>query len=354
MLAKNYELHNVAEVVTYFDTDQKVLSRIPDSLRKRLNPLAQITAFNAAGTEIRFLLKSGKAKITCHVLNGEDVKKSGGGIIEILHGCFPEPEFRFVTGSKTEIIVEEPEKIEVMEEIAKRHHLSFQPRLIRVLLPYHCHIAIDAIEGDIELAAAEDVPEVRMLAYGSSITNGFSSVTTQSCYIMKTAARLGVDLFNLGFAGSAMLEAEMADYIAARKDWDVLFLELGINVVWNVVTNQPGDPSSFEQKVDYFLKKVAGENKDKYVICTDIYTGGGDYAGDNTLAEEFRAIVGNKVRELELANLVYLKGQELLPTGEGIAGDTIHPGMMAMDTLAENLTHALKTYVKKASGFNIG
>lgn len=54
----------------------------------------------------------------------------------------------------------------------------------------------------------------RYLAYGSSITHGSSVVGPTETYAMRVARLLGMDLINLGFAGSAHFDDALATYIA--------------------------------------------------------------------------------------------------------------------------------------------
>lgn len=58
--------------------------------------------------------------------------------------------------------------------------------------------------------------EKTYLAYGSSITHGSLALAAPCSYPFQIARRLGCDYLNLGYAGSAYLEREMAEYIVSR------------------------------------------------------------------------------------------------------------------------------------------
>lgn len=72
---------------------------------------------------------------------------------------------------------------------------------------------------------------VRYLAYGSSITHGSLGLVQPDSYVFRIAQLLGTDYINLGFAGKALMEPEMAEYIVSRKDWNFATVEMGINAV---------------------------------------------------------------------------------------------------------------------------
>src|SRR5690606_38413608 len=76
---------------------------------------------------------------------------------------------------------------------------------------------------------AADLPKLKMLAYGTSITQGAHATREHLTYASLTARRLGADLYNLGTGGSAFCENAMADHIADRNDWNLAVLCLSVN-----------------------------------------------------------------------------------------------------------------------------
>ena len=103
--------------------------------------------------------------------------------------------------------------------IEKEQHLPFCTRLVRGFLPGGiCHYY--GKEGETEPPREEDTPSVRYLAYGSSITHGSLSLILPFSYPFLIAEALGVDCINQGYAGSAFMEALVAEYMVSRKDWD--------------------------------------------------------------------------------------------------------------------------------------
>lgn len=335
MIIDSVELYNFNDSTKYPESEDTVLLRIPDDLRLKLNPLAQITTFSACGTEIRFNLTGESVRVYLELLNAKEIT-SGAGIVEVYHGSFQDPAFRIISAETTEILIERPKNIDYLKKLSKEFNLPFDPELVRIILPYEGHICFKKIEGEVTPPAIGQVPELKMLAYGSSITHGSCSVSPSGTYAMKTASKLNVDLINLGFAGSAMLDPVMADYIAARSDWAFATLELGINVIWDVHNNRPGDIEFFRQRVDYFISKIVETHPEKWIFCIDIFTSGDDF-GNNERIELFRSVVKEKVEALNSDKVRYINSADILPSPTGLAGDMIHPSNEGMEIISTKL-----------------
>jgi len=327
MIFKNAELYNVCELLKNPEGQGYLMNRIPESVRQKLGKGAQRRALFSPGCEIRFVLKSGDAKITLMRCPGGDVQPTG--IAEIYHGCF-QGSYKitpFVIGNQLEtVIIKKPENLEMMERVTREYNLPFDPNVFRIMLPYDwMNILID-IEGDITPPTAEQVPKKKILCYGSSITHGGSGVHPGEGYAAKLAQLLGFDLINMGFAGNATMDAAMADYIAERE-WDVATIEMGINVI------DSWDADLFKKRVDYFVERIASGNPDKLIICTDLYTNSHDY-DRNPKVDVFRDIVRSKVEALNMPKLLYVSGRELLKNPVGLTSDFVHPSSFGMESIA--------------------
>ncbi len=345
MIYKGIELYNISELVMEEETKQIIGCRIPDVVRRELNQLAQIIAFNNAACELRFNLVGESAKITLSLTNPQDYPL-GAAMAEIYHGSFAEPDPVYITSDPSEVIIKKHEKIEILKQIEKEENLPFDSELIRIILPYSARIKIVDIEGEVALPRAEQTPGQKMLMYGSSITHGSCAIHPTGTYAMKTAAKLGVDLINLGSQGSALLEGAMADYIADRTDWDFAFLELGINVIWDIVKAEHTPVEVFAERLKYFLTRIAQSNPDKWIFCTDIYTNDSDYREDDEMTEKYRKAVKKQVADLKLPKLVHLPGRTLLPSGKGLSTDLIHPSIEGMDIIATNLFRQIEERIR--------
>ena len=97
----------------------------------------------------------------------------------------------------------------------------------------------------------EEVPSLRWLAYGSSITYGANTQHPATSYVQQAARRLGVDVLNLGLPGSCMAEPAMAEYLASRTDVELVTCELGVNMTGWI------EPAEFERRVRHLLMTIS-------------------------------------------------------------------------------------------------
>lgn len=337
MLFNGVELYNVEELIKDEKRQGFLMSRVSGKVRSLLNENARMTAYDNSGCEMRFNMDSESVTITLLRIPAGG-KTLDTGICEIYFGTFQGAYYlspQIIENEPVEIKITKPENIKEMEEISRRNNLSFDPNLVRVLLPYDWRCCLLNIEGDCFPPGIEQVPEKKFLTYGSSITHGSTSIRPSGIFTRRIADRLGYDLINLGFAGSAYLDKEMADYIAEREDWEFAVLELGINVIENCSVEE------FKKKVDYFIGKIAKKNPEKWIFCIDIFTCARDYNEDEKI-ELFRKVVRDKVKELSLPKVIYISGKELLTVPNGLTMDLLHPSAVGMEEIANKLYEIIK------------
>lgn len=184
-------------------------------------------------------------------------------------------------------------------------------------------------EGETEPPREEDTPSVRYLAYGSSITHGSLSLTLPFSYPFLIAEALGVDCINQGYAGSAFMEASVAEYMVSRKDWDFATLELGINMLGTSISDE-----EYEQRVIKFLDFFAKDGRPVFV--TDIY---GNNQNNQERAKVFREII---YRNATAKNMFYTNGLHLLDNSAYISTDMVHPSGAGHRRIAECWTEIIK------------
>ncbi len=304
------------------------LCRLPDALRRRLNPNAQIMSLATAACEIRFNLRSEAAAFTLG--NGWSWPPA---VLEVYQGAFlvnrhalgPEPV-------RIEITLP-PNTAELCRLTAERR-LPYDAGLTRVILPYCASTRLLGMEGDFAPPEPHQVPAERLLFYGSSITHGYCAPGPMDSYAQLTALNLGMEPINLGLGGAAHLEPEMADYIAGRTDWRIAVLEMGINILGAISTEE------FARRVDRFVTRIAQAHPDKWVFCIDLFTCAHDFAGTAKIAA-FRQIVRQQVAKLALPGLVYVCGEALLTSASGLTADLVHPSPAGMAEIAHRLTRVM-------------
>jgi lysophospholipase L1-like esterase len=350
VIYRQVELHNVEELLEPETGTGRILARVPQRVRDGLNEKAYARALHCAGAEIRFNMEDEEVSLWLRTEAGE-------GVIEVWQGAF-----QLTSDYTPQVIGTTPKRITVrrnekhdalLGELHKAGDFSFDPQLVRIFLPRKCTVRLMQIEGAVSAPRPEQLPEKRMLFYGSSITSGADSAIPSASYAARTADQLGFDAINLGFSGSCYVEETMADYIAERTDWDVAVLELGINVI------ELYSPEQFESKVDYMLRKVHTAYPGKPVFCIDLFTTHRDYNEELSAAVEiFRGIVRRKVEEIggvsvgidgavvPQRGLIHVPGRLLLPDLRGLSADLLHPSPYGMATIANNLADVIRGVLK--------
>ncbi|MBT3273376.1 MAG: hypothetical protein HN368_09490 [Spirochaetales bacterium] len=337
MLYKNASLHNIGELYEIPGSDAVRLQRVPEATRERLEEPAQRKTLNPGGAEIRFVINSGRVKIT--LSSSEEL-----GTAALFHGTF---DARLPTCT----FGDEPITLDIgmpEDENAKRFaslpdsladSLRYHPRVCRLVLR-HGNIILHNIEGDIRPPEPEELPGLTMMAYGTSITHGAAASAFHLTYVAQTAWRLGADLINYGVGGACRAEAAFADYLAGLKNWDFATLALSVNMIGAGFTIE-----DFTSRTRYLIGKIAVENPDKPVACISIYPYFGDFANLQPSAtagpEEFRSALESVVAGLDLPNVHFIPGPEILTDISGLTQDIIHPGDLAMINMGENLAKRL-------------
>jgi len=336
MIFKNMEFHNVSELVYDKACSAYEMLRVPQKVEHGLNDVAKIRNRQSTGIEIRFVPTEDEVTLTIKT----DV--SGGVSMPVVYygsiqaGWQDSPKTIF--DKPTQIVFKKPSNIEYLRKISREYNLPFSPDVVRLVLPVRKCSIID-IKGGCRPPEKYELPKMRYLAYGSSITHGSEAVIPSCSYVFRVAENMRADLINLGFAGSAYLEEGMADYIASRNDWDFATLELGINVI-DVM-----EADEFKHKVNYFINKVAKENPQKKIVCIDLFYHHYDYEKNNK-TDVFRNIVREASSDCGFDNVYYINGKTLMSGMNYISSDLEHPTIRGMEEIAHNLTSELEKILK--------
>jgi len=317
-------LHNVAETREILGYGGVRLQRVPEEVRRELNEDAAERMLVPTASEIRFVPESASARITLEA-------PSGYVRVQPFWGLYQGEPFTVGHDAETfELTV--PEKV---TDGQAGGGCGFAPRVCRLIcsegsgmrgdwLLYH------GIEGDVRPPDPEELPDTRLLAYGTSITEGGAASGIHLTYASQTARRLDADLLNLGCSGSAHCEPEIADYIAERDDWDAAVLSVSVNML-------DFDIEVFRERVSYFVDTVAAENPDRPVVAVSIFEN--EYGGDRS--ERFREVLADAVETVDHDNLTFLSGPSISDAG-GLSEDAVHPGDAGHRTIAEGLAPELR------------
>jgi lysophospholipase L1-like esterase len=336
MRYQNVELHNIADVHAIEGLPGLRMQRVPETVRQKLNERAQERMLSPACAEIRGVPGSSPARVTLSC-------PCGVADAVLFHGPFQSTQ-RYVLGEAPQTIeLAVPDQLHKLDP-AWVSRMPYSPAVCRLMLwgdPVHLH----GVEGaGLRPPAAEELPRTRLLAYGTSITHGFSATGPHLCYIAQAARRLGIDLINLGVGGAAFCEPELADYMAARKDWDLAVLALSCNMM-----GERFPPDAFYERVAYMVNSVAGTSFDRPVACVTIYPRRQDLLAPQYMTPAERDMPGiyrqrlrDAVANCPSCNVHLLEGPEILTDPTGLTPDLVHPADNGMIDMGENLANQLR------------
>ena len=115
------------------------------------------------------------------------------------------------------------------DDLAVLTDLPAGEKTVEMWLPHNEQIDLVSLDADAPLAAVAD-ERPRWVHHGSSISHGSNATAPTEIWPVVAARAADVQLHNLGFGGSAMLDPFMARIIRDTPA-DVISVKLGINVV---------------------------------------------------------------------------------------------------------------------------
>ena len=332
MIHENVELHNIEEVHAVDGHDGVRMQRCPEKVRTRINEGAQTRMLCPANAEIRFVCDSPTARVTISATDWAH------GVV--FFGPFQQDAIQI--GAERRTIELTPCEYFDQLDPAAIGPMPFSPRVRRLLMTGG-EVFFHGVEGEgVRPPRPDELPKLRLLTYGTSITHGSAASGPHLNYAAQTARRLGADLINLGVGGSCHCEPELADYIAARPDWDIAVLALSVNMTGGLFTID-----QFYERVSYMVNTVAAADPRRPVACVTIYP----YFGELGQAfrqpdlpappEEFRRRLRQAVAEADRPNLHLIEGPEILTDPTGLTTDLVHPADNGMIQMGENLARKL-------------
>ena len=327
MIFQNIDFHNVEEIRQ--EEKGYRLYRFPLAVAKKMDEGAERISCMSTGIELRFKIKGEAVDIWMQAEAAEEAQ-----VAYIYYGNFQGGWYsssKVILEEKTKLHFERIKNLEVIKKISDEQKLSFNPEVVRVVLPYGNCLFV-GVDGEVEAPNKEDYPEKTYLAYGSSITHGSLALAAPYTYPFQIAQKLSCDYLNLGMAGSARLEEAFAKYIVNRKDWDFLSLEIGINMIHNY------EEENFENRVKEFFGILAQDQRPVFV--TSIFGYQGDF---QERAKNFRTIV----RKYMPDQFVFTDGLELLNCPSYISADLTHPSLEGIRKITDTWCEVMKSYLNR-------
>lgn len=209
-----------------------------------------------------------------------------------------------------------------------------QPGRHTIYLPDVVRARVTSVTCDVALRRV--APGPRWIAYGDSITQGWSASDPGRTYVATVSRTLGLEPVNLGFSGSARGEVLVAEHIAAQEA-AVITLAFGTNN-WSRI---PSGRLKIAGVLEDFITMIrSGHPTTPIVVLSPIVRPDAEQtrnAVGATLAE-LRRSIEDIVRELGASD----NGLWLVP-GLGIVNpanlvDGVHPGDAGHASIADALT----------------
>ena len=337
---KNIDIHNIGHIVK---SDRGITwLRVPEYVYDALETdMGKAMARNAIGVELRFVIRSGKAKITMQSLSDPRFLTTLHTFYGGIQGGWDAHEMNsHIPTVPTEFVFSRPDNMQTLKDASRLANSEWDPEVVRVVLE-RGDIRILDVEGDVAPPARHQLPSRTLLTYGSSITHGSNALSISYAWPSIVAHRLGMDLRNLGMAGSCRMEPEMVECIASEGEcgrWDMAVLELGINVLdW-------GEPL-IRERVRHTIHQVAGRNQLKPVVVVSPFFCGDDFHrhGD---AAKWRRLLPVVLAELACPNVHFIDGLDLLGEMSLLSADEVHPSIYGMLQIADRLCDRIESSVR--------
>lgn len=326
MIYKDIEFHNVSSLL--FDESNKAYSLLRLPIECETNMLEQGRNMNrsSVGVELRFALIDEEIEIT---LKG----KNEAGMCFVYFGDVQAEWFQssFVIKSNEDTTIK-IKKTNLDVDLMNKEKGSIYPsNMVRIIFNGTMVQFVD-IKGKVKPV---EFDRKTMLFYGSSITANSITFTPKISYPSLVCADLGVDLRNVGFPGSCRMEKEVVDEISSL-DFDLAFIELGINVINDIDVNE------YTERCSYLLKEIT--KKKIKIFITDIYSCYNEKCGisDDKLFS-FRESL--KTLCLVYSNVIYIPGNKLLPTRTHLCADLVHPDIDGHRIIYSNLIKEIRKHV---------
>ena len=328
------ELHNIVELDHECGYPSALVRRIPRSVAAALERGAHV-AQDAQLCELRFVIESGKRLAVT-------LTSPGGSDLFIYRGDFFHTHIRLPVGQLYRHLIDHENDSFAMLRPEVFAGQAFDRRVWRVMFDNLTLLhGIDRMDSTIRPPHSGEKPRVRWLAYGSSITHGYTPITRRQCYAAQTAHRLGVDVLNLGLSGSCVIEPGFADYLAGRDDWDFITCELGVNMRGQFT------PEAFASRARYLVEALTTRRPGHAVVLISPFTTAADFRIEPDAAtrntDGYRVALRELAAEFADRRVHFIEGTELLPVFAGLTCDLVHPSTEGHTAIAENLAARLRT-----------
>lgn len=334
MIHQDIEFHNTVEMTKREHIPGLQLQRIPLDIHHHLSERGRWNAQMMTGNEIRFVTDAQNIRLFVATLQGDAPMHVYQG--EFLHST------HYITPGKTHCLHVNPHPRLKMVKPEILQGRRFSPNVWRFTSSglFLLFQELETYGHDVRPPDESEIPNVRWLAYGSSISAGCGATSHHLSYVQQAAWRLGVDALNLSQGGACMCEPELADFFATRNDWDFATLEIGGNML-DVFTTE-----EFVERATYLLTTILNKNPGKPVVVVTPYPSMHHYSTTESVftkrMKEYTAFLRDYVGSNKNPDLHLVEGFDILTDFCGHNIDLIHPFDTGMIQMGENLSSSLR------------
>lgn len=294
-------------------------------------------ARSCIGTELRFVAESEKVKLS--------IRSEKTVCVTVYNGDFENSTFTVGPG-ETEREVIRPAG---MRGVERKSRYCFSKDVWRIAIDGHGDVQLCDVQpedgAEMRPPHAGELPEIRLLAYGSSITQGVGSMHPRLNYLNTAAQILGIDVLNKALAGGCFCEPETIDFLCGQQ-FDAVYLEPGTNIA--------DRPAAFiEERISNLIDKLCIKFPEKLVFVmtpvrglTDVSSTTPNYRKNFPKTKSIIEACAKKY-----TNTVLLDGHELLNKDHYLLTDILHPSGFGHIQMGQNLATMLRPYFEQtASG----
>ncbi|TDG00472.1 SGNH/GDSL hydrolase family protein [Paenibacillus piri] len=332
--------HNVTELEQKAYLPGLVLQRFPKQVRHALTEKGRTKAVQSNGCELRFVTAGRYVQVTVGALDTN-------GKALVFRGDFFHSSHELKAGCATAIQLETPERFANVIP-GKLNNRAFASNVWRIFFERYSAVLyeVDAYGFEVRPPFPHEMPGLKMLTYGSSITQGAGALSHYNSYVQQAARRLEIDVLNLGLSGSCFCERELSDHLAERDDWDIAFLEIGVNMRGVV------PPDEFERRSSYLLDRIIDRHPEKPVFLTIIYPNRATYFKDSSHAyseaeRQYNEILRQYADARNHPHLHLLDGSRVMSDFASLTSDLIHPSDYGHILMGENLARLMQPAVAR-------
>jgi lysophospholipase L1-like esterase len=329
------QFHNCAALEQAVPYPGLHLCRFPGQVRSAISDRGRVASEESTGCEIRFVTPAVNIRVTL-MLSGKDgeVAVYKGGLFHSVH--------RLEADIPKSLHLAEPAHLRTFPR-ERLLSSGFAPEVWRIVFSRSNAIVFDlhSFGHPVRAPRSDETPHLRWIAYGSSITHGLSSYPLS--YIDQAARRLGADVWNKGMSGSCYCETEMSDFLAEQKDWDIMTLELGINM------RDVFSTEVFASRTGYLLDRLTEAHPEKPIIVITTYP---NYATHTAQAvgeqeRDFNELLRERVAVMNSPNVYLLEGSAIMEDYSTLSCDLLHPNSFGHMKMGERLAELMKPIVEK-------